>query len=70
MKMVNPPAREASREAANLTERKICIPLYMVSKNLSVYKLKICSLNRTRMGLNVYSPEELFVLAQNGDVTE
>ena len=32
----NPPVSEASREVANLTERKICIPLYMVSKNLSV----------------------------------
>ena len=32
-----PPASEASREVANLVERKkICIPLYMVSNNLSV----------------------------------
>ena len=31
-----PPVSEASREVANLTERKICIPPYRVSKNLSV----------------------------------
>ena len=36
-----PPASKASREVAKLTERKICIPLYMVSKNLSVC-LSIC----------------------------
>ena len=31
-----PSASAASREVANLTERKINIPPYMVSKNLSV----------------------------------
>ena len=31
-----PPVSEASRKVANLTERKIHIPLCMVSKNLSV----------------------------------
>ena len=30
-----PPASEASREVANSTERKICIPPYILSKNLS-----------------------------------
>ena len=30
------PASEASREVANLTERNIHIPPYMVSKNLTV----------------------------------
>ena len=33
---VNPPASKARREVANLTERKIHIPPYVVSKNLSV----------------------------------
>ena len=36
-----PPASKASREVANLTERKIHIPPYMVSKNLSVC-LSVC----------------------------
>ena len=31
-----PPASEASREVANLTERKIRIPPFIMSKNLSV----------------------------------
>ena len=31
-----PPASKASREVANLTELKICVPPFMVSKNLSV----------------------------------
>ena len=37
----NPPMSKASKEVANLTERKIHIPLYMVSKNLSVC-LSVC----------------------------
>ena len=36
-----PPASEASWEVANLTERKIHIPPYMVSKNLFVC-LSVC----------------------------
>ena len=30
---VSPPVSEASREVANIIERKICIPPYLVSKN-------------------------------------
>ena len=37
---IGSPASEASREVANLTEGKIGIPPYMVSKNLSVYLLQ------------------------------
>ena len=33
---IYPPASEVSKEVANLTERKIHIHPYMVSKNLSV----------------------------------
>ena len=38
-----PPASEASRKVANLNERKINIPTYMVSKNFSVC-LSVCLL--------------------------
>ena len=37
----NPPASEASREVANLTERKIHIPPFLVSKSVSVF-LSVC----------------------------
>ena len=34
------PVSKASRKVANLTERKICIPLYVVSKKISVCLLQ------------------------------
>ena len=62
---INPPASAASREVANLTERKNIHTPYMVSENLSVCPYVCCKfdLNYLRTGkIEVWLPE-LFLSA-------